>query len=105
MLLYTLPRERMRFTAIDLLHLSNVCFISFFLMLVLSCEFFICRTAGEVCSGVVTKCLNASRAKTKEKGLEILLMYIEIEKTDIVLVRYSFHIQSDICASFYFSNV
>ena len=52
---------------------------------------FICRTAGEVCSGVITKCLNASRAKTKEKGLEILLMFIEIEKTDIVVVSMIFN--------------
>ena len=48
------------------------------------------RTAGEVCSGVVTKCLNASRAKTKERGIEILLMYIEIEKQETVVVRQLF---------------
>lgn len=35
---------------------------------------------------MITKCLNASRAKTKEKGLEILQMYIEIEKQEVVVV-------------------
>lgn len=33
---------------------------------------------------LVTKCLNASRAKTKEKALEIILMYIEIDKHETV---------------------
>ena len=45
----------------------------------------VARTAGEVCSGVVTKCLN-QRAKTKELGMAVLMMYIEIEKQDIVQV-------------------
>jgi len=45
----------------------------------------ICRTAGEVCSGVVNKCLN-QRAKTKELGMSVLMMYIEIEKQDVVQV-------------------
>lgn len=35
---------------------------------------------------MIVKCLGAPKAKTKEKGQELLLMYIEIEKTDIVLV-------------------
>jgi len=43
------------------------------------------RTAGEVCSGVVNKCLN-QRAKTKDLGMAVLMMYIEIEKQDIVQV-------------------
>jgi predicted ABC-type ATPase len=34
----------------------------------------------------VTKCLSASRAKTKEKGFEIILMYIEIERHENVQV-------------------
>jgi len=33
---------------------------------------------------IITKCLNASRAKTKEKALEIILMYIEIDKQEAV---------------------
>ncbi len=44
------------------------------------------RTAGEVCGGVVTKCLNSNRARTKEKGMEILMLYIEIERQDVVQV-------------------
>jgi len=47
------------------------------------------RTAGEVCSGVVTKCLNSSRTRTKEKGMEILMLYIEIEKQETVQVSHS----------------
>jgi len=43
------------------------------------------RTAGEVCSGVVNKCLN-QRTKTKELGMAVLMTYIEIEKQDIVQV-------------------
>lgn len=38
-----------------------------------------------MCAGIVSKCMNASRPKTKEKGIEILLYYIELEKTDVVL--------------------
>ncbi|PIK41381.1 putative cytoskeleton-associated protein 5 [Apostichopus japonicus] len=34
---------------------------------------------------VVTKCLNSSRTKTKEKGKEILMMYIELEKQEQVM--------------------
>eukprot|EP00058_Branchiostoma_floridae_P023061 XP_002608551.1 hypothetical protein BRAFLDRAFT_98911 [Branchiostoma floridae] len=41
------------------------------------------KTAGEVIPGIVTKVLNA-RPKTKEKGMEICMMYIEIERQDIV---------------------
>lgn len=41
------------------------------------------KTAGEVCSGVVTKCLN-QRAKTKDLGVAILMAYIEAEKQEIV---------------------
>lgn len=42
------------------------------------------KTAGEVVSAVVAKCLNSSRQKTKEKGTEIIMLYIEIEKADVV---------------------
>ncbi|XP_015769974.1 PREDICTED: cytoskeleton-associated protein 5-like [Acropora digitifera] len=44
-----------------------------------------CRVAGDVVAGVIIKCLNA-RPKTKEKGINIILMYIEVEKQDIVQV-------------------
>ncbi|XP_067937770.1 cytoskeleton-associated protein 5-like isoform X2 [Watersipora subatra] len=42
------------------------------------------RSCGEVMTALVTKCLNASRAKTKEKAKEIILMYIEIDKQETV---------------------
>ncbi|OWF42942.1 cytoskeleton-associated protein 5-like [Mizuhopecten yessoensis] len=42
------------------------------------------KTAGEVVSAVVAKCLNASKQKTREKGIEIIMLYIEIEKQDVV---------------------
>ncbi|XP_048241542.1 cytoskeleton-associated protein 5-like isoform X2 [Haliotis rufescens] len=42
------------------------------------------RTTADVVAGVVSKCLNASKTKTKEKGMEIIMMYIEIEKPDVV---------------------
>lgn len=48
------------------------------------------RVAGDVISGVVAKCLNA-RPKTREKGMEIILMYVEIEKQDIVQVRVQYY--------------
>ena len=35
---------------------------------------------------MVTKCLNSSRTKTKEKGKEILMVYIELEKQEQVMV-------------------
>ncbi|XP_067902567.1 cytoskeleton-associated protein 5 isoform X2 [Heterodontus francisci] len=42
------------------------------------------RTAGEVSSGVVNKVFNQPKARAKELGMEICLMYIEIEKTEPV---------------------
>ncbi len=47
--------------------------------------FYIYRICSEVIAGIVIKCLNA-RPKTKELGINICLMYIEIEKQDIVIV-------------------
>jgi len=43
------------------------------------------RVAGDVISGCILKCFNA-RPKTKEKGIEIVMMYVEVEKQDIVQV-------------------
>uniref|UniRef100_A0A5K3F5B7 Cytoskeleton-associated protein 5 n=1 Tax=Mesocestoides corti TaxID=53468 RepID=A0A5K3F5B7_MESCO len=43
------------------------------------------RAATDICAGIVSKCMGAPRAKTKEKGIEVLLFYIELEKTDVVL--------------------
>lgn len=36
-------------------------------------------------SGIVTKCVAAPKAKTKDLALQISLMYIEIEKHEAVL--------------------
>ncbi|KAL8599784.1 hypothetical protein ACOMHN_052297 [Nucella lapillus] len=42
------------------------------------------RTMSEVVPGVVTKCLSATKQKTKEKGMEIIMLYIELDKPDMV---------------------
>ncbi|XP_068460139.1 cytoskeleton-associated protein 5 isoform X2 [Clinocottus analis] len=42
------------------------------------------KTAGEVVSGVVTKVFNQPKARAKELGTEICLMYMEIEKAEVV---------------------
>lgn len=56
-------------------------FISFYLN-ILVCGIY--RTTGEVVSGVVSKVFNQPKAKAKELGIEICLMYIEIEKGESV---------------------
>jgi cytoskeleton-associated protein 5 len=43
------------------------------------------KTVGDVINGIVTKCLGAPKAKTKDLGMQIALMYIEIEKHDAVI--------------------
>ncbi|XP_014829255.1 PREDICTED: cytoskeleton-associated protein 5 isoform X2 [Poecilia mexicana] len=42
------------------------------------------KTTGEVVSGVVTKVFNQPKARAKELGMDICLMYIEIEKNEVV---------------------
>uniref|UniRef100_A0A667Y4N8 Cytoskeleton associated protein 5 n=1 Tax=Myripristis murdjan TaxID=586833 RepID=A0A667Y4N8_9TELE len=42
------------------------------------------RTVGEVVNGVVSKVFNQPKARAKELGSDICLMYIEIEKAEIV---------------------
>ncbi|XP_032436961.1 cytoskeleton-associated protein 5 isoform X3 [Xiphophorus hellerii] len=42
------------------------------------------KTTGEVVSGVVTKVFNQPKARAKELGMDICLMYIEIEKGEVV---------------------
>ncbi|XP_068623237.1 protein mini spindles [Battus philenor] len=42
------------------------------------------KTTGEVMSGIVAKCIAAPRTKTKDLALQITLMYVEIEKHEIV---------------------
>lgn len=43
------------------------------------------KTVGEVMGGIITKCIGAPKAKTKDLAAQITLMYIEIEKHEIVL--------------------
>ncbi|XP_055620318.1 protein mini spindles isoform X4 [Toxorhynchites rutilus septentrionalis] len=43
------------------------------------------KTVGEVMGGIITKCVGAPKAKTKDLALQITLMYVEIEKHDMVL--------------------
>ncbi|KAM9470532.1 cytoskeleton-associated protein 5 isoform 2-T2 [Clarias gariepinus] len=42
------------------------------------------KTTGEVVSGVVSKVFNQPKARAKELGMDICLMYVEIEKAEIV---------------------
>ncbi|XP_057185060.1 cytoskeleton-associated protein 5 isoform X2 [Triplophysa rosa] len=42
------------------------------------------RTTGEVVSGVVCKVFNQPKARAKDLGMDICLMYIEIEKAEVV---------------------
>ncbi|XP_074041153.1 protein mini spindles-like isoform X1 [Leptinotarsa decemlineata] len=42
------------------------------------------KTVSEVMSGIVAKCVAAPRTKTKELALQVILMYIEIEKYEAV---------------------
>lgn len=42
------------------------------------------RTVGEVMAGIVTKCISAPKAKTRDLAVQIVLMYIEIEKHEVV---------------------
>lgn len=51
---------------------------------ILRIYFFLSRTAGDVTAGIVQKCLAAAKRGTQEKGLEIILMYCEIEKYEVV---------------------
>lgn len=43
------------------------------------------KTVNDVMSGLVSKCFSSPRVKTRELALEIALMYIEIEKQDVVM--------------------
>ncbi|XP_028170913.1 protein mini spindles [Ostrinia furnacalis] len=42
------------------------------------------KTAGEVMSGIVAKCIAAPKTKTKDLALQVTLMYVEIEKHEVV---------------------
>uniref|UniRef100_A0A914V058 TOG domain-containing protein n=1 Tax=Plectus sambesii TaxID=2011161 RepID=A0A914V058_9BILA len=43
------------------------------------------KTAGEICPILVQKCIANARKKVADKAQEILLMYIEVEKPDLVM--------------------
>ncbi|XP_060518402.1 protein mini spindles isoform X2 [Cylas formicarius] len=43
------------------------------------------KTVSEVMSGIVMKCIAAPKLKTRDLALQIILMYIEIEKQEAVL--------------------
>lgn len=45
---------------------------------------FLSRTAGDCTSGIVQKCLAAPKRGTQEKAIEVILMYCEIEKYEVV---------------------
>ncbi|CAH8441458.1 unnamed protein product [Schistosoma turkestanicum] len=42
------------------------------------------KCAGDICSGIISKCLGSTRMKTKDKSIECLLMLIEIERHELV---------------------
>lgn len=80
-------RVTLLWSLLSLLMIEAECVWIYIYMFINTCAaaFVADRTAGEVCSGVVNKCLN-QRAKTKDLGMAVLMMYIEIEKQDIVQV-------------------
>lgn len=43
------------------------------------------KVASDVMSGIVSKCIAAPKAKTKDLATQVALMFIEIEKQDIAL--------------------
>lgn len=43
------------------------------------------KIVGEVISCIVKKCIAANKTKTRELSLQIILMYVEIEKQDVVI--------------------
>ncbi|CAH8448785.1 unnamed protein product [Heterobilharzia americana] len=43
------------------------------------------KCAGDICSCIISKCLGSTRAKTKDKSIECLLMLIEIERHELII--------------------
>lgn len=43
------------------------------------------KIVGDVMSGIVSKCLAAQKTKTKELAAQVSLMFVEIDKQDIVI--------------------
>ena len=52
-----------------------------FILLILCLIF---RTTGDVVSGIIQKCLAAPKVRTRELAAQVILMYIEIEKYEVV---------------------
>lgn len=46
---------------------------------------FFYRTAVDIMVGLITKCFGAPKVKTKDIAIKITLMFIEIEKQDVVI--------------------
>lgn len=61
---------------------SNYSFCCRLIVVITLFPFF--RTTGEVVSGVVNKVFNQPKARAKELGIDICLMFIEIEKGEMV---------------------
>jgi len=47
--------------------------------------YFTNSTVGDVMTGLITKCYGAPKTKTKDIAIQISLMFIEIEKQDVVI--------------------
>ena len=45
---------------------------------------FFSRTAADVVSGVIAKCISAPKQKTRDGGKEIIMLYVEAEKQEAV---------------------
>ncbi|CAG0907626.1 unnamed protein product, partial [Cyprideis torosa] len=43
------------------------------------------KTVSEVVSGVVAKCLGAPKVETREKGMAVVMMYVELEVPNLVM--------------------
>jgi cytoskeleton-associated protein 5 len=54
------------------------------LMTIIKFSFHILRTTNDVMNGIITKCIAAPKVKTKDLAVQIILMYIEIEKQEAV---------------------
>lgn len=68
------------------INIKDVLFTNSFTVLSFCDNNFLRRVCSDVVNGIVAKCLNASKQKTKEKGIEIIMLFIEAEKPDVVQV-------------------
>lgn len=74
----------------ELVRPSTLCLVfaseAYFVSLICEHDYIVFRCAADVVAGIVAKVLNA-RAKSRQLGVDICLMYIEVERQDIVVVR------------------